>query len=461
MTFQRLVFASLAVLWCAQPLLAQNAPPNAAPVAKAITATSLYRPDATWDVRTTIVLSVEDADSHQWTFSLLQPEALSLNGQSRLVCPDPGGSADSGLNKAIGQTTLLCYYSPKVDSDDEETFRYQAKDQENNLSQPAEVKISVKHGGLRWEFLTNGKTAVTSDNASSSALPDILGNTAQDFRFRLDWSVLNPKGRKDDELSLRQRIGTRVPHTSNAHFKFEMGFTTESQAAKTTPTTTPATTPAPAAGDPASETPNSVVQQRKFTAGGEFNYNAVFAPDQGGTFLEIGGLARGNLDAAIEDTTSGQTVGKQLVTVVRTGTGAGTFRGELAFRVALKQYSDEPLRTSVRRCEMMPTDTKSPETTVAPTRTCEQATFRRNSDNLMEFEFGYRRDTALDGLDVLKITENRYVLRVTAMPELPTPGHVRGTFGVELTGGFGAGSPKEVKILYGVGAGTLGLFPWK
>lgn len=53
----------------------------------------------------------------------------------------------------------------------------------------------------------------------------------------------------------------------------------------------------------------------------------------------------------------------------------------------------------------------------------------------------------------------RYIVRAVAMPEIPgLPGQVRPTLGVELTGGFGSGSPKQIKLVYGVNTAALGLF---
>ncbi len=407
---------------------------GAAPIAKPVNASSLYRPDATWKVETTIVLAADDEDGSEWTFSLVQPSQLQDPGDAfRLNCNVDGSGTLTSLKDPIkvSRKTLMCRYQPPLDFAGDEVFQYQVRDGDQ-LSQPAAVTVSVEHGGLRWEFVANNETAITSDSSTpGAALPDIAGSTAQDFLARLDWVVRNPRFPKDEGRGTR--VGVDVTHTANAHFRFELGFVTEAQAVTAT---TQGTVSTPGSAAPV------LVSQRKFTTGGEFNYNAVFAPDAGGTFLEVGVLGRGNLDAAVEPATQGQTIGGQLVTLVRNGTGAGTFRAEGGVRLALKQYSDDPLRTAVSR-----------------TTTDEAPTVRKNSDNLLEFEFSYRRDTALAGLSQIGISENRYVVRVLGSPEIPgIPGHLTANVGIELTGWFESESPKEVKILYGMNASTFRLF---
>lgn len=404
---------------------------NAAPIARAVTVTSLYRADATWNVQTSIVLALDDADSARWTFSLVQPASLNDGAGFRLNCIDPSAGTLVPLSTplTVTQKTLMCRYSPRIDFSGEETFAYQVRDDEGNLSQPATIAVQVQHGGLRWEFVANNQTAVESDGASTlSTLPSIIGSTAQDFLVRLDWVVRNPRlPRRSD---VRTMVGVDVTRTANAHFRFETGFVMQPQAVLAQPD--------------GEERAPALINQRKFTAGGEFNYNAVLAPDTGGTFVELGALARGNLDAAVEPSTTAQTVGGQAVTLIRQGTGAGTFRAEIGVRAAIKQYTDDPLRTSVERVGVAGG---------AP------PTIRKNSDNLLEFEIGYRRDTALSGLTPIAVRQNRYVVRVIASPEIPSmPGHVKGNIGLEVTGGFNANSPKQVRIIYGMNTSSLGLF---
>jgi hypothetical protein len=94
---------------------------------------------------------------------------------------------------------------------------------------------------------------------------------------------------------------------------------------------------------------------------------------------------------------------------------AVSLRGQIAVRAAIKQYVDDALRTAI---------THNGKTT-----------FDKNSDDFVVAEFGYLCDTALAGLQPLNITQDRYILRVTAAPEVPgVPGHFHPAIGLELTG---------------------------
>jgi hypothetical protein len=413
---------------------------GSAPVAHDLSVTSLYRADASWTVTTSVTLTAKDSDGTTWTFKLVHPEALKdLDGSSRFVCPDASGADLLGQARML--LSLPCQYHPPVDFTGDETFQYQVQDSEGNLSQPASITATVKRSGLRWELLTNGTTAVGSDSAPGG-VPGILAKNSQDLLFRLDWEIANPQTASLPDPT--KRVGTDLASTRSVHFEFETGVLSQPEGATAQTLTQNQATSSPAAaqGNAGSSAPAAaptVANKRKATFGGELDYSRVVAPQSGSTYLEVGAVFKGNIDASVEGATSSQDVGSSILALTRNGTGVGSFRGQVAVRAALKQYSDNPLRTSITHAGV--------------------TTFPKNSDNFVVAEFGYLRDTSLVGLRTLNITENRYIVRITASPELPgTPGHMRPTIGIELTGGFSTDSPKQVKFIYGMNTGTLGLF---
>jgi hypothetical protein len=406
---------------------------GSAPVAEDISVTSLFRADSSWTVITTLTFSAKDVDGKKWTFALVHPEALAdEDGTSRVVCPDVEGVEQLGKPRGL---SLTCRYQPVVNSTRDETFQYTVTDDDGNTSQPATVKVSVKRTGLRWELLTNGSTALTSDSALTG-VPDVLGKSTQDFLFRLDWEVADPRGPMPTPGRL---IGTQLSTTRSVHIGFETGIVNQPEG-ETATTIALQTATAAGAKTAAAEGAPILAIRRQATFGGEFNYNAVMVPDSGSTYLELGALFKGNMDASIEGASTTEDVETSLLTLTKNGTGVGSFRGEAGFRFAIKQYADDSLTTSV-------------------SHNGGHSSFPKNSDNLVTFECGYLRDTSLVGLSTVHITENRYLIRATASPELPgIPGHVRPTIGMEVTGGFSSSSPKSVKFLYGINAGALGLF---
>jgi hypothetical protein len=152
--------------------------------------------------------------------------------------------------------------------------------------------------------------------------------------FRIDWEVDNPSG--PGKPSTGQRVGTGLSLTTNTHFRFETGIVSKAEGVMAT------TTPAVSTSSTA-----AVASKQKATFGGQLDFNGVFPPDSGNTFVELGVLAKGNIDASIEGPVTGQDIGSKVATLTRTTLGAGSFRAELALRVALKQYADETLRTAV------------------------------------------------------------------------------------------------------------------
>src|SRR5262249_48663783 len=158
------------------------------------------------------------------------------------------------------------------------------------------------------------------------------GKSTQDLLFRLNWEVANPHG---PAPTGSDRVGTNLAHTTNAHVLFEVGIVNQPEGVNAT-----------SVGDLSSSslqtslpTP-ALASMRKATFGGELDYNLVLAPDSGNTFVELGGVVKGNLDASVEGANSTQDVGSSVLLLTRNGTGTGSFRGEAAARFSLKQYRD-------------------------------------------------------------------------------------------------------------------------
>ncbi|HZR22883.1 MAG TPA: hypothetical protein VFA59_04790 [Vicinamibacterales bacterium] len=386
---------------------------------------------------TTIFPTATDTDqtnsSTLWTFRFLNAEALKdLDGSMRVACtfPDPatGAIVTRGANQDMTtkQAKISCVYHPQVKSDKDEAFKYEVtrcdrKDDQtpcsNVTSAPADVTITVKSEGLRWEITTNANQSVSSDAPAAGNIPNTIGKTTQDVMLSLDWVFRSPQYLpRHGEQSVNAT-------TFDGHFVFRTGLTTKAEAVTATPLVAAGdTTPMPPAPSAAS--------QRHFSTGGELNYNLVLPSTGTGSFLEIGGLARGTLDADVEGTATNQEAATQIFKLVRNGNASYT--AEVGVRATLKQYHEDMFAMSVQRGEG------------------EAVEHPKNSDDFVTAEFGYQRNTGVAGLESLGISQNRYFLRVVATPiELPNvPGHTKPMIGVQLSGG--SGQPKEVKILYGV-----------
>ena len=222
--------------------------------------------------------------------------------------------------------------------------------------------------------------------------------------------------------------------TADGHVLARVGYITKAEAVTATPVaavTTPATA---AAGTPE----DAVAPRRKATFGGEINYNFVLTSTGTGSFIEFGGLGRGNLDVDAEgDETFSQVAGRVLK-VVRKNGRVGTFRGEVGGRITLKQAHKDMFQTSTRK------GMDGPET------------YTRNADDMVSFEFGLQRDEALAALEDVNVKQNRYFLRVLmTLVEIPgAPGHSKPLFGVELTGG--PDQARQIKLLYGADISAIG-----
>lgn len=425
-----------AALLAAAPAAAQT---NRAPMAADVRQTSLYRADETWTVKSTVFLSATDPDTGgtEWTFELLNPEQLrDSTGRSRMVCTyadpaNPGTPKRTVMPDEKMVTNALrveCEYQPPVGFVGEDAFRYQVTDNAETpaTSVPATVTVDVKSQGLRWEFITSAGTALSSDSLQDpgGTIPDVIGRGTQDFTLGLDWLFRSPQYRITD------RDGGIGKSSFAGHFAFRTGLITKTEVVQATPvaTTIGQTLTTTAAED-------ALIGGRNFTAGSEVNYNWVLPATASGAYLELGGLARGHFDAALEGDEEFQEVAGRVLRLVRDGSGA--FRGEAGGRIVLKQYHEATFVQTRQR---------------GPSADIEYA---RNSDDLIMLEFGYQRDTSLEGAEAL-LSPNRYFLRVLATPvEIPgIPGHGKPMVGVEVTGG--PGQQKQVKVLYGANISAIG-----
>jgi hypothetical protein len=424
---------------------------NHAPTAIDVTATSLARANEDWTVLTTIILKAIDSDSGHWRFSLVHPASLTENKSPRFTCPDPKNPAQDLLNTSVDQLTLTCRYQPAVGFSGLETFQYVVEDDGNPagtpsnkaLSQPATVAIQVKSQGLRWELTTAAGTAITSDNPSTE-FPDVFGGTLPDVLFSLDWEIADPRITKSSLTkhslptlgALRSGFApVPVPSiTRNTHFVLQTGVTSNPQAVATSAVAAPSPSQASTSAD---TTGMAVTSARTFTMSGEINANAVLAANDGDSYVEFGVTGKGAIDAALGDATTAQQVAGQLIQLVRAN-GSATYRAFGGFRASLKQYHDV-LHTAVIHGD-------------------DQISFPKNSDNLVTFEFLLGHDTALQHLSTMGPTEDRYVIRVLALPEIPgIAAHPKGMIGLELNGDLRGHSPKQIRILYGTNLSALGL----
>jgi hypothetical protein len=289
------------------------------------------------------------------------------------------------------------------------------------------VTIDVKSQGLRWEIVTNANQSLTSDVPGAGNIPSSIGKTNQDVTLSLDWVFRSPQYRSDSETD----VGAS---TFDGHFVFRTGLTTKGEAVTATAVAPATPTSAPAPNPPAASGPTAAAR-RQFSTVGELNYNWVLPATSTGAFLELGGLARGSIDADIEGTTTNQEAAAQIYKLVRDG--VVSFTGEIGVRATLKQYHSDMFAMTVKRGS-------------------DKTEYSKNSDDFITAEFGFRRNTGLAGLESVGIQQNRYFVRVIATPvEIPgAPGHTKPMIGVELTGG--RDQPKQFKVLYGVDLSAIG-----
>jgi hypothetical protein len=429
---------------------------NRPPVADNKAYSSLYRASDEWTVKTTITLAATDTSpnadgKNQWKFTILHPEQFRTGNTSRLACFQPGAPEPTGTPPlAIEVTTsgleVRCTYQPPIDREGEETFQYEVANLATKLtSSPATVAVDIKRQGLRWEVVTAvGQSVAGNDLASGlNQIPDVLGKTTGDVVVNLDWVFRHPQ----------KTLGeTSLGATADGHVLIRTGYLTRPEAVTATTVTTdtpPTTPPASGATPPAAATTSedALEPRRKFTFGGEMNYNWVVSSTGTGTFLEFGVLGRGNVDVDVEDDETFRQTADRVLKLVRKNTGAGTFHGEIGGRLVLKQFHRETFQTTVQRRAADPSK---------PDQGAKQL-YTRNPDNFATIEFGLQRDGALGELEATTgITERRYFIRAFLTPlEVPgAPGHSKPLIGIELTG-WGS-QPKQVKVLYGANLSAIG-----
>jgi hypothetical protein len=423
---------------------AQDARP---PVALDKHYSSLYRASAEWVVKSTIELAGEDstpngAGTNRYLFRILHPEQFRMGQASRLVCFEPG-PAKEGPDPAplpiqvdTAGLRIWCTYQPPIDRDEPETFQYEIVKTTSATttltSAPATVAIDIKRQGLRWEIVTAaGQSVSGSGVAGADAIPDVLGKTAGDVMVNLDWVFRQPQ---------KTETQTSLGATADGHVLVRTGYVTRSEAV----TATPVADVEGSAGSTTGATPDGTSEdalepRRKFTFGGEANYNWVLSSTGTGTFLEVGVLGRSTVDVDVEADETFRKTADRLLRLVRKNSGAGNFRGEIGGRIVLKQFHREMFQSTVQR------------------QGSSTQLFTRNADNFVTLEFGLVRDGALGGLEAdTGITERRYFIRAFLTPlEVPgAPGHTKPLIGVELTG-WGS-QPKQVKVLYGANLSAIG-----
>jgi hypothetical protein len=413
---------------------------NRPPEAQSKEYSSLYRASDEWVVKTTIDLEFTDASPNPdgkstWTVRVLHPEQFKEANGSRLECVSqiPGPKANPAvIEVSTDAQRVQCTYQPPVDRDGLETFEYEVVNTVTKLtSAPATVTMDIKRQGLRWEIVTAaGQTVAGNDLASGvGSIPDVLGKTTGDVMVSMDWVFRQPQ----------KQIGEgSLGATADGHVVIRTGYITRPEAVTATPVST-TDVPGPAPTPPSGASEDALESRRKFTFGGETNYNWVLSSTGTGTFLELGVLGRGSLDVDVEDDETFRQTGDRVLQLVRKNTGAGTFHGEIGGRVVLKQFHRETFRTTVQKVGGS------------------SQQYTRNPDNFATLEFGLLRDAGLGSLEgTVDVTEHRYFIRAFLTPiEVPgAPGHSKPLIGVELTG-WGS-QPKQVKVLFGANLSALG-----
>ena len=417
---------------------------NRPPIALDVEASSLRRASEEWIIETLLTLRATDEGEQpsgmQWVFRILNPasrvrcfQPVAGGGTPTLV----GGGAATFEITVTDDLDITCKYSPPVGRVGDDQFQYEGVEQSpasgatNLRSAVATVTVDIKPQGLRWQFQTGAGQSFSSDSGTSGLadIPDILGKTDQDFLFSLDWVFRNPQKRSSQES-----VGAA---TADGHFVFRTGYRNKADAVVATPLPTGnlitgagTTTTAPAQ--------DAVAPRRKFSVGGEVNYNFVVVPGDNGSFIELGGLGRANLDIDVEDTETLKQTGERILRLARKSSENGSFSFEAGGRVVIKQFHEEMFRTTVQR---------QGSTTQA---------YTRNTDELLAVEFGLQRDETFKTLESLGFKPVRYFVRVVAtLIEIPgVSGHTKPMFGVELTGG--RDQPRLVKLLYGADISAIG-----
>jgi hypothetical protein len=408
------------------PTLAQT---NAAPTVSDKAVVSLFRARPEWEVRTTVCLEGRDADSKTLTFQVVEG---ARNG--KLVplgsCALDPGDADSPL----AQRSARYLYQPTVGFTGRDEFTYVAIDEQMGRSQPGTVAIDVRNEGLRWELLTLGATGLTGDADSLTDIPKVIGKTAQDFLFVLNWQPASP-----GQTGTRGAAGWPVTRTGKlsraVSVLFETGVRTGEAAVKARRLLAVDGASPTAANEPTSEA--SVASQRHFTSGGQVNINAVADADGQGTYVELGFTGKGHLDVFVDDAQTSQRSAGQFIQLLREGDTF--FRGEAGARVALKQYRENSASVVFAGGQRI--------------------VYPSNLDELVYVELLWQRNNATGQIDVGGgDSRNRYAVRIAAQPQLVNvPGRPKFLIGIEVTRAISGGRP-STKVFYGLNLSGNRLF---
>lgn len=403
---------------------------------------SLHRASDKWKVVTTVVLGIEPT-THEATriFKWSDPAhgEFACDGQAKTV---------HEIEKPIGTTSISCTYQPSVGYEGADVLKYTARFGGGSFAEEVEVSIDVRARGFRWEFKTNAAT-VTSDAPDPDALkqiPDIIGGTAQDFLFTLNWQTSRPKTplatapSADATRLLRQADlqTTDITAARSANFLFETGVQTDVVAATVVEVGSSATT---AASGTTTATSEQAVARRNMVLRGEFNLNASFNADGVGRFVEFGLLGKSSFSTVLDSDESFKEAAGRVLQVVAKDRSAVKF--DAGVRLAIKQPHE--LNTT---------------TIVNPKGQIEQPT---NIENMLLVEFTlYRFDSAMSDLETAELdgdSRKRWAVKAEFSPEITAlPGHQLPTIGVEISKSW-AGGPPAVKVTYGVNlSATKGIF---
>ncbi len=403
------------------------------PVVKDFEATSLYRPSEDLVVKTNILLLVEGSSTRQVRFRIT---SFPTRG---LVKDSMGNILDSSVTlKAMsGQKSAYAIYEPNAGETGEDSFRYVAE-VDGVPSNEATVSIKIEKAGLKWELVTAGASGLSSDPGENDG--GVAGKTKPDFLFRLDWNIQKPNKKKKpsggsivatDAATGRLYLDPSADNgkQSNAHAQFRIGVVTR-------PITVMASEADPGGADMMMTT--TLTYQRAFTAGAEFNYNYVNGADNQGTFFELGGLVRFDLDAFIDDDEIMERDGGTFIRLRRREDRRGFYRFETGARFALKQLAEGV--------------SEDPNTLMIGNKG-NTVLFPRNLVDLLTVEAVYQNNEALRGLIPATPGEtvNRFAFRFFGMPPVPnTPGAFF-LIGVEVSKDF-HGGPQDLRLFYGLNA---------
>ncbi|MBI2839437.1 MAG: hypothetical protein HYX75_14070 [Acidobacteria bacterium] len=430
------------------PLSAQDA--DMAPRVRDFSVRSLMRAREEWNVYTTIILVAEDADSKEVRFKIT------------------GGPSHGEIQKASEspeRKSAVYRYQPNIGFVGTDEIHYGATDKTSTAT--ATVRISVERGGLRWEIEADGSTGLSS---SESQVPsDILGRTQADFLFKLDWQPLSPRqgfdrdkvlsdapkflfpdstGIESPPMSEKPALARKaLMHLETTH-RVEPGFSYDvhvvvragimNKPVAVDQTRTDGDQPSHRTLD-SKDASSRLAYQRAFTASGELFAAAVRDADGQGSFLEMGAVVRGIIDAFIEGEKVVKTDDLTFITLARPDGKRAFFSGEVGARFTLKQY-EEASETDVVMADDM-------------------IHHPRNVADLLVFETLYQRSENLAGLQGTSETDsrNRLVVRFSAFPKIPNMSAGRFVLGLEVNRAFGGG-PQDVRVLYGINVMPAGLF---